>query len=100
MMDANEYIKKEGGLYNFVRDNKLMDIVPKCNTSLSSDPTYIHSSKRLDYILLSPNLAEITIKAGHHKFYQHIISDHKGVYEHFRAEELFDTETIDGSQLV
>ena len=99
MMDSNEDIKEEGAFANFAKNNDLVDIAPQFDPLLAEDPTYLHSKKRLDYILLSPNLAEIAIKAGHHQFHQFMVSDHKGVYVHFRVEDLFDTETMDRSQL-
>ena len=77
----------------------MIDIVPELNPSLASDPNYLHSSKNLEYILLSPNLAELTIKAGHHQFHQHLKSYHKGLHARFRAEGLFDTQTMDRSQM-
>ena len=43
-------------------------------------------------------MATIAIKAGHHQFHQHFISDHKGVYIHFKANDLFDNQKIDRSQ--
>ena len=42
-------------------------------------------------------LAEVAIKAGHHLFHQHFVSDHKGVYVHFKAADLFDTQFMDKS---
>ena len=77
----------------------MVDVATQFDPLLAQDPTYIHNNKRLDYILLSPNLAEIAIKAGHHNFHQHLVSDHKGVYVHFRADDLLATETIDRSQI-
>ena len=98
MMDSNEDITDEGAFAMFAQNNDLVDIATQFDPLLVQSPTYIHSSKRLDYILLSPHLAEIAIKAGHHQFHQYMVSDHKGVYVHFRAEDLFDTETMDRSQ--
>ena len=99
MLDFNEDIKDEGAFAIFAKNNDLVDIATQFDPLLAQNPTYLHSTKRLDYILLSPNLAEIAIKAGHHQFYQYMVSDHKGVYVHFRADDLFDTDTVDGSQL-
>ena len=98
-MDANEDINDEGGFFQFANNNDFVDVATQFDLLLSQDPTYIHSNKRMDCILLSPNLVEIAIKAGHHNFHQHLVSDHKGVYVHFRAEDLFATETIDRSQI-
>ena len=99
MMDSNEDITDGGDFSMFSQNNDLVDIAPQFDPLLAQSPTYLHSSKRLDYIILSPHLAEIAIKEGHHQFHQYMVSDHKGVYVHFRAEDLFDTETMDRSQL-
>ena len=99
MMDSNEDIIDEGAFASFAQNNDLIDIATQFDPLLAQSPTYLHSSKRLDYILLSPHLAELAIKADHHQFHQHVVSDHKGVYVHFRAEDLFDTDTMDRSQM-
>jgi hypothetical protein len=99
MMDSNEDITDEGAFAMFAQNNDLIDIATQFDPLLAQSPTYLHSSKRLDYILLSPHLAELAIKAGHHQFHQHVVSYHKGVYVHFRREDLFDTDTMDRSQL-
>ena len=42
-------------------------------------------------------LAEVAIKAGHHLFHQHFVSGHKGIYVHFKAADLFNTQLMDKS---
>ena len=63
--------------------------------SFSKDETYLDGSKEIDHIFLSPSLADVALKAGHHKFHQHFISDHRGIYIHFKVKDLFDMSTFD-----
>ena len=67
------------------------------NPDLETDPTYLWGSKRIDYILVSPPLVEVAVKAGHHQYHQHFISDHKGAYIQFHAGDIFETATVDKS---
>ena len=53
--------RKKGDFNEFSRDNDLIDTVPRLNPSTAHDPTYLCSHKKIDYILLSPNVAEITV---------------------------------------
>jgi hypothetical protein len=96
MADMNEYIGS-GDLANFCLENDLVDVVAMLNPALDKDPTYLWGNKRIDYILASQKMAEVAIKAGHHQFNQHFISDHKGVYVQFKADDLFDTDLMDKS---
>ena len=79
------------GLADFLLDCNLVDSVSLLNLDLKLHPTYLWGSKRIDYIFVMPALAEVALKAGHHQFHQHFISDHKGVYIQFRADDLCDT---------
>lgn len=83
MSDMNEYTGDMGELSEFCTTCDLVDTVALLNPDIETDPTYLYGSKRINYIFTTPALAEIAIKAGHHHFHQHIISDHKGVYLHF-----------------
>ena len=80
MSDINKYIGSQGDLLDFFIQNDLNDAVGLLNPTLEKDSTYINGTKRIDYIFLSNNLAATAIKAEHHQFYQHFISDHKSVY--------------------
>ena len=97
MADMNEYIGDKGELADFLLECDLVDYVSLLNPYLELDPTYLWASKRIDYIFVTPALAEVALKAGHHQFHQHFISDHKGVYIQFRAHDLFDTQLMDKS---
>ena len=94
MSDMNEYIEDIGDLNELCTKHNLVDTVALLNPDIEQDPTYLYGSKRIDYIFTTYVLAEIALKAGHHHFHQHIISDHKGVYLHFQANGLFDIFTM------
>ena len=97
MADMNEYIGESKDLQLFCHQTNLIDSISLLNPDLNKDPTYLWGSKRIDYILISPPLAEMAVKAGHHNFNQHFISDHKGIYIQFKAGDLFETSTMDRS---
>ena len=95
MMDSNEELKYGSQLHNFTLQNNLVDAIETLNPAYKDDKTYIHGSTRIDHIFLSPELAEIALKAGHHQFHQHFMTDHKGVYVHFHADDFFESPKID-----
>ena len=69
----------------------LIDTISLLNLDIEEDHTYLWRSKRIDCIMMVLALVEVALKEGHHQFNQHFISDHTGVYLHFRADDLFDT---------
>ena len=69
------------------------------NPDLEQDPTYLWGSKRIDLVLVSSALAGVAVKAGHHNFNQHFVSDHKGIFIQFKAADIFDTSTMDKSHV-
>ena len=95
LMDSNEELKEGNPLHQFMTSTNLVDAITVLNPDLTNDKTYIDGNKRIDHIFLSPNLANIAIRAGHHQFHQYVISDHKGVYVHFRTSELFGTNSCE-----
>ena len=97
MMDSNEKLEDGNSLHNFVSNNNLTDAVGYLNPTLQNDKTYLNGSKRIDHIFLSPELADKAIKAGHHQFHQYFVTDHKGVYIHFKVKDLFEEEKIDST---
>ena len=80
MADMNEYIGDKKDLYNFCQSNDLIDSIALMNPDLDNNPTYLRGSKRIGCIFISPALAEVAVKAGHHQFNQHFVSDHKSIY--------------------
>ena len=99
MTDANETLAEGKSFASFIDSTNLIDVMELLNPSLIKDKTYLWSDRRLDYIFVSPGIKDAAVKAGHHNFHQHIISDHKGVYVHFKASELFATGKMDETHL-
>jgi len=97
MANMNEFIGYSGELYDFCQENDIIDSVSLLNPGLMEDPAYLYGSKRIDYICVTPTLAESPLKARHHQFHQYFITNHKGVYLQFHAGDLFDTSTMDQS---
>ena len=95
MADMNKYIGNQGDLQDFCLYNDLTDTVGLLNPALENDTAYLYGKNRIDYILVSHTSGTPAIKAGHHQFNQHFISDHKGVYINFNAKDLFDNAKID-----
>ena len=98
MADMNKFIGERKDLHDFCQHNNLIDVISLLDLDKHDDPTYLWGKKRIDYILISPALAELAVKAGHHQFNQHFISDHKGIYLQFHAKDIFDTATMDKSR--
>ena len=91
--NMNEFIEDEGGgdFMTFTRKMILLIQLLYSIQTWKKIPSYLYGYKRIDYTFVSPTLAEFTIKAGHHQFHQHFITDHKRVYLHADTGVLFDT---------
>ena len=98
MMDSNESLERGNPLHDFLIDHSLVDAISYLNPSLKNDKTYLYGFKQIDHIFLSPELAYVALKAGHHQFYQHFVTDYKGVYIHFKVRDLFEEEKIDSTK--
>ena len=97
MADMNEFIGEKKALHKFCQSTNLIDSISLLNPDLYSEPTYLCGTKRIDYIFISPSLVEVVVKAGHHNYNQHFVSDHKGLYTQVEASDFFDTATMDRS---
>ena len=95
----NEFMGDKHDLHDFYQETNLMDSISLLNLELNNDPTYLWGSKRIDYILISPRLVELPVKAEHHHFNHQFISDHNGIYIQFKAADIFDTATMDRSHV-
>ena len=65
MADMNEYIGDCEEFYDFCQDTTLIDSISLLNSDMEKEPTYLYGSNRIDYIYITPTLAECVIKAGH-----------------------------------
>ena len=81
MSDTNEDVKTNEPLCDFIYANQLVDIVKHINPlHAARRPTYIRSNNHLDYILVSPDLVQSVMRAGHYEFHELIRNtDHCGV---------------------
>ena len=100
MLDANEAVDDKKELKAFQKSLALVDAVALLNPTAAKESTYLWGRNRLDYVFLSKGLQQAAVKAGHHLFHQHIISDHKGIYVHFNAFEFFELEEMDRAHFV
>ena len=85
---SNNLLPSEVPGHHFVTNNNLIDAIATLNPALQQDKTFLHSSKQIDHIFITPELVEIVTKAGHHHFHQHFALDHKGIYLHFKVGDL------------
>jgi len=99
MADMNEFRGEKQALHEVCQRTNLIDSIFLLDLDLHKDPKCRWGSKRIDYILISPTLAEVTVKAGHHNFNQNFISDHKDLYIQFNAGDIFDMAAIDRSHV-
>ena len=66
MADMNEFIGDRKDLHDFCQHNDFINGVFLLDPDKHEDHTYLWGTKHIDYILVSPALAELAIKAGHH----------------------------------
>ena len=97
MAYMNEFMGDGKDLQICCQQINLIDSISLLDPGLNIDPAYLWGSRRIDYILISPTLAEMAVKAGHHNFHQHFISDHKCIYIQFKAGGIFEASTMDKS---
>ena len=81
MMDANEDWEREmnGDFAEFIFESRLEDIhkVKQQDTPMT---TYARRTKRLDYILMTPNLVQTVRRAGYLPLHDGVMSDHRMCY--------------------
>ena len=88
--DFNEDITAPGaGMDMLATECQLIDLFSIRLGSPFLPATYQRGSKRLDYILISPNLLPHVKAAGYDPFGYRIPSDHRGMYVDFHTEGLF-----------
>ena len=101
MLDSNEDIKKNGTFKLFVDSNQFVDAIQIHNPNHAINrPTFIRSSNRIDYILVTRDLLPFITKAGHYDFHQLFLStDHRGIYMSLKTEHLFDSSEYDPTRI-
>ncbi|KAL7519229.1 hypothetical protein ACHAWF_000218, partial [Thalassiosira exigua] len=91
MMDANgDYLAEKDPdieLRQFLEDANLMD--PYYEKFGSQARTYLHGSKRLDYIFIDPALSDAVKGVGYLGIHEGLYSDHALAFIDFKEELLF-----------
>ena len=95
MTDANEDIKDTGQFYNFLHQNNLHDAIKFSNPTHASQPTTIHSERRIDYILTTEDLLPSISSSGHYQPHELIsATNHCAIYITIPSNLLFDSTTV------
>jgi hypothetical protein len=71
-----------------------MDIIGHCHPCAKALPTYIRGTKRLDYALITPELAPAITWCGCLPFQSHFRSDHQFLFLDFDTTALFGSPTV------
>jgi endonuclease/exonuclease/phosphatase family metal-dependent hydrolase/vacuolar-type H+-ATPase subunit H len=82
----------QSGMHQLATTCCLVDLFSIRLGTTNSPITYQRGSKRLDYILISPNLLPMVQAAGYDPFGYRLPSDHRGMYIDLSTHELFDQE--------
>ena len=81
MIDANEKWGADGtGIANIAINLRLIDFHSETHGLGAEVPTYHRSAHRIDYVLVSRNVFQNTMKCGIEELNAGIISDHKGLF--------------------
>jgi exonuclease III len=80
-MDANDSLQQlTSELNKFVRKCELVDIIYNRHGTFDKPPTHSRGSKRIDYILTTPTIAEYVCECGILPFHDLCFSDHRPLY--------------------
>jgi len=91
-IDANDHLPNSP-FQRFRQDTDLIDIIAH---ERPDAPTATHmGGNRIDYILLSPDLAAGTTASGILPINHHVISDHRALYCDINVATLFSVKKID-----
>ena len=66
MVDINEYNGNKGDLQYIYVELDVLYAVSLLSPETEMDPTYLWEEKRIDYIMMTPVLTEVSLKVGHH----------------------------------
>jgi hypothetical protein len=97
-IDANAEINNDKrGLGKLCNECDLVDMYTSIHEDYENFPTHINGSKRIDYILCSPNLLRFVNKVGYIKFHEAMDSNHRAVFCDL-DQSLLDAEKDDNLQ--
>jgi len=93
--DFNEEMEDESGMSAIAERCRLVDIFGMKFETTKFPTTYKRGSKRLDYILASPEVVETIVSSGYDPFdYRGITTDHRGMFVDLDATKLFGNKPI------
>lgn len=89
--DFNSEFSNSGILHELCSDQDLdlLDVIGLRHPEAVSAPTYIRSSRRIDYILISQSLMDSVVSCGYLPFGEFVDSDHRFAFIDFPTEKLF-----------
>jgi hypothetical protein len=83
MMDANEAMGKDkNGVSTVASDCDLIDVHTARHNEAATIATYARGTKKIDYMLITPELLPLVVKSGMLPFYTGIHTDHWGLYRY------------------
>jgi exonuclease III len=93
--DFNEAMSSTAGLFTIASQCGLVDIFSKKLGTSDGPATFKGGSKRLDYILLSPDLEHMVKASGYEPYdYRGVFSDHRPMFVDFDSTALFGTKPV------
>ncbi len=94
--DFNKPMHERSSMARIASTHGLVDILFQRNSHVAEPNTYARGSTRIDYALISPNLAPAVKHCGYEPFQKLIQSDHRGMFLDFNTNMLFgnDTQTL------
>ena len=90
MMDANEALgKNKNGVSTITSDCDLIDVHTSRHNDAATTATYARGTKKIDYILITPDLLPLVTRSGMLPFYTGIHTDHRGLFIDIDSKALF-----------
>ena len=94
MIDANEHFDSpQSAISKLAASCNLVDIIATRHQQATNTATYSRGTKRIDFILISENIAPAVTRCGLLPFYEGIHSDHRGSFIDLDARILFQDRT-------
>jgi hypothetical protein len=81
--------KEKSGVSTIASDCNLIDAHTARQNESATTATYARGSKKIDYVLITPELLPLIRRSGMLPFYTNVHSDHRGMYIDLDAKALF-----------
>ena len=95
-MDANEPMGKDkNGVSTIASDCNLIDVHASKHNETLTKATYARGTKKIDYMLITPELLPLVKRCGMLPFYTGIHTDHRGLFIDIDAKALFNGKIAD-----